>query len=251
MIKLNLMFDDVIMDHVYANSMAEAFEMKDNLPDFEDQNEALKEFWRVNLKKSNIPKVHLKFNKSDYLTLCWVIFDKITDWYSYEYAIVDNTIVFDSMIAGNIGLNKIGENDIFNGHFEYPTIEEALVQWYETLKVTNAESLANEKEDIWGEEIKFIKAIKEKTSKKITEEMVNDLNLILKDMHCAFKFKFKKPDALTSIPSIEIIPANSTFIDSSLINLTSSGHSFIKGYFNKRGIELSYNNTRTIMWAKN
>ena len=90
-----------------------------------------------------------------------------------------------------------------------------------------------------------------KTDKKITKEMINDLNAVLKDMHCAFKFKFNESDALSTIPTIEVVPANSIFIDSSIINLNSSGHAFIRGFFNKRGIELMYNNTGTIMWAKN
>lgn len=251
MIKMNLFFDDVKMDNVYAHNMAEAFEMKDTLADFEDQNGALKEFWKINLKKKHKPRVHLKFDKTDYLTLCWVYFDKITDWYSYEYTIIDNTIIFDSMIAGNVGLIKIGKNDIFNGHFECSTIEEALIKWYDILKITNKESMETDQEDRWAEEIKFIESILTKTDKKITKEMVDDLNAVLKNMHCAFKFKFNEPDALSTIPTIEVIPANSIFIESSIINLASSGHAFIRGFFNKRGIELNYNNTGTIMWAKN
>lgn len=82
---------------------------------------------------------------------------------------------------------------------------------------------------------------------KITEDMVTEFNGILDSMNCSFKIGF---DDRTENPQCQIVPANSLFIDSSIINLTSDFYSMLENFFTKRGVEISYNNTRSIFWSK-
>lgn len=84
---------------------------------------------------------------------------------------------------------------------------------------------------------------------RITEQMTDELNTILASMGCSFKFNFSE-GVLNN--QIEVVPMNSQFIDSSIINLTKECYGFIEHFFKGKGIEeLSYNNTGSIIWSKN
>lgn len=83
---------------------------------------------------------------------------------------------------------------------------------------------------------------------RITEEMTDELNAILASMGCSFKFNFRE-DALNN--KIEIVPMNSQFIDSAIINLTKECYSFLEHFFERKGIELDCNNTGSTLWSKN
>ena len=83
---------------------------------------------------------------------------------------------------------------------------------------------------------------------KITREMADELNAILANMGCAFRFDFRE-DMFNN--EIEVIPMNNQFIDSSIINLTKECYSFIENFFKSKGIEeLCYNNTGSVIWSK-
>ena len=138
MIKMDLYFDEVKVDSCYASSMKEAFEIMDSLAGFYDQNEACIDYWFKDLKRFSEPQsVRLHFDLSNYQTKCRVLFNEITQFYGYDYDIIDNTVVFDANISGTIGVKILGYNDIINGHFECSSIEEALIEWLETLEKTN------------------------------------------------------------------------------------------------------------------
>ncbi len=84
---------------------------------------------------------------------------------------------------------------------------------------------------------------------KITREMTNELNIVLANMGCSFKFHFRE-EPLNNM--IEVEPMNSQFIDSSIINLTKDFYKFLEDFFKSKGIEeLCYNNTGSTIWSKN
>lgn len=83
---------------------------------------------------------------------------------------------------------------------------------------------------------------------RITEGMTDELNAILANMGCSFKFAFRD-EALNS--KIDVAPMNSQFIDSCIINLTKECYDFIENFFKGKGIEkLSCNNTGSTLWSK-
>ncbi len=82
----------------------------------------------------------------------------------------------------------------------------------------------------------------------ITEEMVTDFNQTLENLNCSFRLKFQ--NGVCGNSDCEIVPSNNMFIQSSIINLTDEFYKVLEGFFNKRGIELSYNNTGSIFWSK-
>lgn len=82
---------------------------------------------------------------------------------------------------------------------------------------------------------------------QITEQMVNDFNITLKNLHCSFKLDF---DGRDNVSRCKIVPANSLFIDSSIINPAKEFYDVLKKFFAERGINnLSCNNTGTIFWS--
>lgn len=81
---------------------------------------------------------------------------------------------------------------------------------------------------------------------KITEGMVDEFNETLDNMSCSFRIKYVDKD----YPICEIVPANMLFIDSFIINPTEEFYDALENFFNKKGIELTYNNTGTIFWSK-
>ena len=87
---------------------------------------------------------------------------------------------------------------------------------------------------------------------KITQDMVTVFNQKLKEMECSFKIQLDKAGVgICNNPSCEIVPANSKFIETSIINVTDEFYKFLEDFFKERGIELTYNNTGSIFWSKN
>lgn len=251
MIKMNLYFDEVVVDNVYASSMKEAFEMMDSLADFYDMPQSCIDYWFKELKRFSEPEhICLRFDLSDHETKCWKLFDDITEAYSYNYDVIDNTIIFDACISNTLdGMKKIGHNDVILGHFEYPTIEQALIEWLDTLEETNALDDENGNSLTWHPNvIEFIKSLIIERN-QIEQKDVDDLNEELKQKGCSFKFKFSEHIGYSNTACI--VPISNVFIDSSIINLNKAGYEYIESFFKKRGITPSYNNTRTIFWAKN
>lgn len=70
---------------------------------------------------------------------------------------------------------------------------------------------------------------------RITEEMTDELNALLVSMGCSFKFAFRE-EMLNN--KIDVVPMNSQFIDSCIINLTKECYGFIEHFFKGKGIEL-------------
>lgn len=86
---------------------------------------------------------------------------------------------------------------------------------------------------------------------RITEEMVVKLNRELLQIGCCFTFEFCAFGMLGNT-KIELVPLNDKFIHSSIINPTDEFYSYLENFFKQEGIEeLSYNNTGSIIWAKN
>lgn len=250
MIKMNLYFDEVAVDNVYASSMKEAFEMIDNLEGFWDMNDACIDYWFNELKRFSEPKhICLRFDLSDHETKCWKLFDNITEAFSYSYDIIDNTVVFDACISNTLdGMKKIGHNDVMLGHFECLTIEQALIEWLDTLEETNAIDAENGNSPTWHPNvIEFIKSLIIKRN-QIELKDVEDLNEELKQKGCSFKLKFSEHIGYSNTASV--VPISNVFIDSTTINLNNAGYEYIENFFKKRGITLSYNNARDIFWAK-
>lgn len=83
---------------------------------------------------------------------------------------------------------------------------------------------------------------------EITEHMVAVFNSTLKNFGCSFKLKFE--DSISGNPECKIVPSNDLFIQSSIINLSAGFYMHLEEFFNKRGIELSYNNDKSVFWSK-
>lgn len=84
---------------------------------------------------------------------------------------------------------------------------------------------------------------------KITEDMVTVFNQTLENLNCSFRLKFK--NGMCGNGQCEVVPSNDMFIQSSIINLTEEFYKALEEFFEKRGIELSYNNDGSIFWSKN
>lgn len=82
----------------------------------------------------------------------------------------------------------------------------------------------------------------------ITKEMICEFNRSLKDLGCSFRIKYTED--IISSPCGEIVIANDLFVNSAIINLSDRFYKTLDYYFEKRGIKLNYNNTRSIFWGK-
>ena len=84
----------------------------------------------------------------------------------------------------------------------------------------------------------------------ITKEMLTELNILLAKEGCSFRYVVCKYYHDGSINTIEREIANNKWIDSAIINTTDEFYTWLNTFFSSYGIELSYNNTRSICWAK-
>lgn len=84
---------------------------------------------------------------------------------------------------------------------------------------------------------------------QITEDMVTIFNSMLENLNCSFRLCFE--DEMSGNAAYHIVPANDMFIHSSIINLTDEFYKVLEDFFYKRGIELTYNNTKSTFWSKN
>ena len=81
----------------------------------------------------------------------------------------------------------------------------------------------------------------------ITREMVDELNRELGNMGCAFRYEFFND---VHNPTIKITLLNTKHIDSFIVNITDEFYEWLSFWFGAKGIQLSCNNTRDIMWSK-
>ena len=84
---------------------------------------------------------------------------------------------------------------------------------------------------------------------KISREMVVELNHELANKGCPFRFKFTSNYG-NSNPQMEITLPSLKYIDSFIINPNNEFYDWLELWFKIKGIELSYNNTRSIIWSK-
>ncbi len=84
---------------------------------------------------------------------------------------------------------------------------------------------------------------------ELTKKMVDELNLELKNLKCGFRFRFEEATKYTS-PKMEVIIAETKFVSNCILNLNDEFYEFLEKFFKKYNIALSYNNDRSIMWAK-
>lgn len=83
---------------------------------------------------------------------------------------------------------------------------------------------------------------------KITKDMVRELNELLAEVGCIFKFEFCDREIN---PVIEVVPKSSAYLDSYVINLTSEFYEVLKEFFAQKGITLACNNTGSTWWSAN
>jgi hypothetical protein len=83
---------------------------------------------------------------------------------------------------------------------------------------------------------------------KITKEMTMELNNELAVKGCPFRYKYEEV-AYSNNPHIEIILPSMHGVSSFIINPTKGFFTWIKHWFGMRGIEISFNNTGSIMWS--
>lgn len=82
------------------------------------------------------------------------------------------------------------------------------------------------------------------SKKEITQEMIDSLNNELNDSVIMCKLR---PDNFG--PTVDFVLKNETRISSYIINLEEDTHKMIENFFEKQGIKIMYNNTRSCFWA--
>lgn len=86
---------------------------------------------------------------------------------------------------------------------------------------------------------------------KITEEMVMELNTVLANKGCIFRYEYYEPEYNLNNPHIRLTLNNMKFVDSFIINPTKEFFEWLYSWFETKGIELSCNNDGSVMWSRN
>lgn len=84
---------------------------------------------------------------------------------------------------------------------------------------------------------------------KITREMVVELNTELAIMGCSFRYRYDEA-GYSGNPHIEIALPSMNFINYVSIHPKNEFFDWLKMWFRMKGIELSSNNDRSILWSK-
>lgn len=83
----------------------------------------------------------------------------------------------------------------------------------------------------------------------ITKDMINEFNSILKNLDSGLRVDiYSSSDEKNLICTIN--PANNKYIKSAIFNFADEFYWMLEQFFNDRGIEINYNNTGSIFWAK-
>lgn len=86
--------------------------------------------------------------------------------------------------------------------------------------------------------------------KEITKEIVYDLNSMLRNKGCMFRFEFIGTELGYVLNSMKIKPLNDILIESSIINTTKEFKSWMKSWFLENyGLTIMSNNDGSIWWA--
>lgn len=82
---------------------------------------------------------------------------------------------------------------------------------------------------------------------KITKDMILNFNNILESKGCCFRLKYT--DGTGGNPHGEIVPMSMKYIESAIINPSKDFYDDLIQFFKRKGIELSFNNTKTTFWS--
>ena len=83
---------------------------------------------------------------------------------------------------------------------------------------------------------------------KLTKGIIEHLNIVLKGFRVGFKYKFTN-EPIAPKARIEVIDAKG-FVESSIINCTDVYFEWLEKWFKENyDIEITYNNTKTIIWS--
>ena len=85
---------------------------------------------------------------------------------------------------------------------------------------------------------------------KITREMAIELNNELAVKGCPFRYEYDEAK-YSGNPQISISLPNMNCVDSFIINPTKEFFDWLELWFKTKGIELSCNNTGSVLWSKN
>lgn len=85
---------------------------------------------------------------------------------------------------------------------------------------------------------------------KITAEMVMELNNELANKGCPFRYEYDEA-GYAGNSRMEITLPSMSCVDSFIINPTREFFDWLELWFKVKGIELSSNNTGSILWSKN
>ena len=84
---------------------------------------------------------------------------------------------------------------------------------------------------------------------KITREMVMELNNELANKGCSFRYEYDEAGYLGN-PHMKIVLPSMNYVNHFYISLTKEFYDWLNLWFKIKGIELSYNNDRSILWSK-
>ena len=84
---------------------------------------------------------------------------------------------------------------------------------------------------------------------KITREMIVELNNELVNKGCSFRYEYDEA-GYSGNPHMKIVLPSMNYVNSFYINVTMEFFDWLMLWFNVKGIELSYNNDRSILWSK-
>ena len=83
---------------------------------------------------------------------------------------------------------------------------------------------------------------------KITLKMVHEFNSILSSDGAVFRIELQ--NGTLNNPIATIVTANDKYIESYIINPSREFYSLLDDFFKEKGIELTYNNTKSTFWSK-
>lgn len=86
---------------------------------------------------------------------------------------------------------------------------------------------------------------------KITREMVIELNNELAVMGCPFRYEIEDKKCSWNNPHIELVLPSMNYVESFMVCPKTEFFEWLYAWFRLKGIELSCNNDRSILWSKN
>ena len=85
---------------------------------------------------------------------------------------------------------------------------------------------------------------------KITREITMELNNELAVMGCPFRYRIEDKKCTGNNPHIELVLPSMNYVSSFYVSPTTEFFTWLYAWFRLKGIELSCNNDRSILWSK-